>query len=213
MLFLYIVLFLILLYFILFIFQKYKCKQNKFVLYFGIPGCGKSTVASLIAHKSMKKNSYSHILSNFAITGTECLDKSDIGVYDMSNSLLIIDEAGVDFDNRNWKSNLNHNQVYFFKHHRHYNSDIFMFSQSLDIDIKLRNLANEIRIVKRSLIPFFVCTKEIRKYIDIDKDTGQIVDKYKWVLFSSKMYFMPKSWKLFNSYTRKQLDEKIFDRY
>jgi len=194
------------------ILQNILCKQSHFTLYFGIPGSGKSTIAALIAKKTMKKKKR-RVLSNFAIKGTYVLNKDDIGVYDMSNSLLIVDEAGVDYDNRNWKNNLNPNQVYFYKHYRHYNCDIVMFSQSIDIDIKLRNLADKYRIVKKSLIPFFVKTKLIKKKIDINKETGEIIDRYSFVIFSTKRYFSPKAWKLFNSYQRRELPNKDYEKY
>ena len=194
------------------ILQKIICKQSNFTLYFGIPGSGKSTIAALIAKKTMKRKKR-RVFSNFAIKGTYVLNKEDIGVYDMSNSLLIVDEAGVDYDNRNWKNNLNLDQVYFYKHYRHYNCDIVMFSQSIDIDVKLRNLANEYRIVKKSMIPFFVCTKAIKKKIDINKETGEIIDRYSFVFLSTKRYFSPKAWKLFNSYQRRELQNKKFDIY
>lgn len=188
------------------------CKRNEFTIYFGVPGSGKSTVAALLAKKTLKKNKRK-VLSNFAIKGTYILEKKDIGHYDMTNTLLILDEAGVDFDNRNWKNNLDQDQVYFFKHHRHYNSDIVLFSQSLDMDCKLRNLATKLKVVKSSIIPFFIVTKTIAKKIDINKETGEIIDRYYWIPLSGKRYFSPKAWKLFNSYTRRELEIKDFERY
>ena len=214
MIILYILVSIVVLYLFLMILQSILCKQSKFTIYFGIPGSGKSTIAALIAKKEMKKRKKGRrVFSNFAIKGTNVLNKEDIGVYDMYNSLLIIDEAGVDYDNRNWKNNLNPDQVYFYKHYRHYHCDIVMFSQSIDVDIKLRNLANEYRIVKKSIIPFFVTTKLIKKKIDINKDTGEIIDRYYFVFLSSKRYFSPKAWKLFNSYQRKELLTKQYDVY
>ena len=207
-----IIIFLLIIYSISFVLESIICKQNKFTIYFGIPGSGKSTVAALLAKKELKRRK-KRVLSNFAIKGTYVLEKDDIGKYDMSNSLLIIDEAGVDFDNRNWKSNFNSDQVYFFKHHRHYNCDIICFSQSLDMDSKLRNLGREYKIVKKSIFPFFIVTRTIKKKIDIDKETGQIIDKFYFKFLSRKHYFSPKSWKLFDSYQRKELDYKDFERY
>ena len=210
----YILVIILIVYLFLSILQKIICKQSHFTIYFGIPGSGKSTVASLIAKKEMKKAKKGRrVFSNFAIKGTYVLDKEDIGVYDMTNSLLIVDEAGVDYDNRNWKDNLNKDQVYFYKHYRHYLCDIVMFSQALDIDIKLRNLSDIYRIVKRSIIPFFITTKEIRKKIDINKETGELIERYYWVFLSSKRYFSPKAWKLFNSYQRRELAYKEYVKY
>lgn len=194
--------------------QSCICRQSHFTIYFGIPGSGKSTIASLIAKKELKKSKKGRrVFSNFAIKGTYVLNKEDIGIYDMTNSLLIVDEAGVDYDNRNWKDNLTKEQVYFYKHYRHYLCDIAMFSQALDIDVKLRNLSDRYRIVRKSLIPFYVITKEIRKKIDINKETGELIERFYWVFLSTKRYFSPKAWRLFNSYQRKELATKEYDIY
>lgn len=187
------------------------CKKSKITIYFGVPGSGKSTIACRIARKKLKKKI--DVYSNFAIKGTYKLEKEDIGKYQIENSLLIFDEAGVDFDNRNWKVNFNKDQVYFLKNHRHYKDDIIFFSQNLDMDVKIRNLSDDLRIVKKSIIPFFVVERSIKKTIGINPDTKQLEDVYCYKFLSRKWYFMPKSWKYFNSYTRKELASKVFEKY
>lgn len=49
---------------------------------------------------------------------------------------LIIDEAGLEYDNR--KMAMTTDEIYFFKYHRHYQLDVDFFSQGLDVDIKIR---------------------------------------------------------------------------
>lgn len=213
MVFLYVLVSLFVIWLFLSVLEGVICKRNDFIIYIGIPGSGKSTIAALIARKVLKKKKRA-VYSNFAIKGTyEFSIKDDLGYYDISNSVLILDELGVDLDNRNWKNNFTQDQVYFIKHHRHYNVDIYGFSQSFDMDSKMRNLAREYRIVYKSFIPFFVVSRSIGRKIDINKDTGEIIDRYYWKFMSRKFYFMPKSWKLFNSYSKRLLPSKHFNTY
>ncbi len=208
----YILLFLFVLYFFMVILESFLCKQNKFVIYIGIPGSGKSTIASLIAKKDLKKKK-GRVFSNFAIKGTYKIDTKEVGYFDVSDSTLILDEIGVDLDNRNWKNNFTKENVYFYKHHRHYNVDIYAFSQSLDMDVKLRNLAREYKVVYKSFFPFFVTSRTLGRKIDVNKETGEVIDRYYWKFASRKRYFMPRSWKLFNSYSRIDLPKVDLVRY
>ena len=98
-------------------------------VYFGVPGSGKTTYAAYLARKAQKesivirlckrfpcrftnwilsgnnwKRAYP-VWSNVPIKGTYQLNaKSDIGVYMIQNGKMIIDEAGVEFNNRDYKA-------------------------------------------------------------------------------------------------------------
>lgn len=52
---------------------------------------------------------------------------------------MIIDEAGIDFNNREYKS-FNTDMIEFFKLHRHYKLDIYVITQGIDIDLTIRRL-------------------------------------------------------------------------
>ena len=134
-----------------------KSKPVALSLYFGIPGAGKSTFAAYLAKKDMKKGR--KVWSNFGITGAMKCEKSDFGKYMMTDGRLIIDEAGLEYDNR--KMAMTNDEIYFFKYHRHYQLDVDFFSQGLDVDIKIRKLARHIYLIKPSLLPFFIKRKEI----------------------------------------------------
>ena len=75
-----------------------KAKPVSLSLYFGIPGAGKSTYAAYLAKKDMKKGR--KVWSNFGITGAMKCEKADFGKFMMSDGRLIIDEAGLEYDNR-----------------------------------------------------------------------------------------------------------------
>ena len=194
------------------IYSFFKIKPgNKFDIYFGVPGCGKTTFAAWIAKKSVKKKKT--VLSNVPIRGTYKVTKQDIGNYQIKDCNLIIDEAGVDYNNRKFKT-FSDEEVYFFKYHRHYNVDVSIFSQGYnDMDLKLRTLATQFYVVKKSFIPFFIKRKLILKKIGIDKMTHEIKDEYYFALFGSKYIFMPSLWKMFDSYSYKELPTKEFEPY
>lgn len=187
-------------------------RNNDFDIYFGVPGSGKTTFAAWVHKKTLKRkrNSYSTV----PIKGSYEITKKDIGYYDMSHGSIIWDEAGIDVDNRKFKDNFTPEQVAFLKLHRHYDTDIYCFSQYWnDIDIKLRNLATRLFLVKKSFLPFFIVRKEIKKCIGINKETRQIEDFYDFVFLGSKRIFSPSLWKMFNSHECPELPKKDFKKY
>lgn len=184
---------------------------NTFDIYFGVPGSGKTTFAAWLSKKRLKRSK--KVYSNVDIKGCYAVEKSDIGKYDISDGLLILDEAGIEYNNRNYKS-FSNNEVSFFKKHRHYNIDIAIFSQDFqDMDIKLRKLATRYYLVRKSMIPFCLSRKTIRKKIDIRKDTGEIIERYYFVFLSRRLIFAPVVWKMFNTHEREELPYKEFRKY
>lgn len=206
--FLYLILFIIVKFYSMF---KYKRNCN-FSTYFGVPGSGKTTVAACLSKHNLKH--HIPVYSNVPIKGCYEIVKEDIGKYKIENGLLILDECGTEFDNRNYKSNFTNEQVRWFKKHRHYQVDIACFSQYWnDIDIKLRNLSTSLYLIKPSIIPFFVVRKKIKKYIGINKDTKEIVDEYSFVPFSSFYFYSPSVWKMFKTHDKEELPIKKFNIY
>ena len=123
---------------------------------------------------------------------------------------MIIDEAGVEFNNRNYKS-FPQTAVKFFKYHRHYGVSVDVFSQSFDdMDVTLRRLAQNFYVVRRSLIPFFIVIKRIKRKVGIDDNTHQLVDAYSFgmPIIDTKWVFAPPLWKMFNSYDYDELPDK-----
>lgn len=190
-------------------FMKKPCH---FDVYFGVPGSGKTTFAAYLSKKRLKKKG--KVYSNVPIKGTYILDPvKDLGTYDVSNALIIVDEAGIEYNNRNFKD-FKQNNLEFYKFHRHYKTDVAIFSQDYaDMDLKLRKLATRYYLVKKSFWPYFIKRKLIGKRIGIDKLTHEIIDEYYFVLFGSKWIFCPKLWKMFNTEERKELPKKEFKKY
>lgn len=225
----------IVLIFVLFRWLKPSTPPNVLNVYFGVPGSGKTTFAAWLTKRSMSQSrvitwAEAHpgklsawilgsglwkrrlpVYSNVPITGAYSLDpQKDIGIHMIEKGKVIIDEAGIEYNNRAYKS-FPPDAVYWYKYHRHYQCSVDVFSQSYeDMDITLRRLAQNYFVVKKSLLPFCIVCKRIRRKVGIDDNTHQIIDKYYFGLpvLDTQWVFSPPLWKLFNSFSRKELPEK-----
>lgn len=181
-------------------------------IFFGVPGSGKTTLAAKLVYQNLKKGIPT--FSNVDIFGAIQYSTTDLGNYNINNADLIIDEAGIDFNNRKYKT-LPQSTIEWFKYYRHHGiRNIYIFSQSYeDMDITLRRLADRLYILRRSLIPYCFATRRINVKIGIDEDTHQIIDKYFFQRLSLRLFFGPKYWKMFNSWDVKPLREKKWNIY
>lgn len=151
-------------------------------IFFGNPGCGKTTLACRMFYKVLKKGKkspYLHLFSNFENKLSHQVDLSGLGEWSFpERSYIIVDEAGIEYNNRKYKS-LGQSTISWFKLHRHYRCDIDFVSQSWeDIDITVRRLADELWYIRR-LGPFTMC-RRVYKRIGVDENTHQIIDKYEF---------------------------------
>lgn len=230
---------LILAVYLAFFLRSFLCPKHPHVLnvYFGVPGSGKTTFAAYLTRWALHENPIitfcrKHenaltkrilaskylkrridVYSNVPITGAYQLDaKKDIGNYMIENAKIIIDEAGIEYNNRSYKT-FPPESIYFYKYHRHYQDSVDVFSQSYeDMDVTLRRLAQNFYVVKESLIPGCVVCRRIRRKIGVDDTTHQIMDLYKMgmPILDTKRIWAPSLWKMFNSYSRKELPHKDF---
>lgn len=180
------------------------CKPaNQFVHIFCPPGTGKTTLAAKIVRDARKSDRV--VYSNVPIITSKkfCLD--DMGKKDLRHCILIIDEAGSTLSNRKWYQNLNEKQIDFLKKHRHYDVDIYTFSQAYgDIDNKFRELTTRLLMLKKSRLPFFVRAIAIHKKMDLIN--GQIVEFFEYDKSNSFRFFVVNLWAYFNSW---QKDEDL----
>lgn len=219
--------------------RSFMCPKHPHVLnvYFGVPGSGKTTFAAHLTKWALHEsgivrwcrkhdNALSKIIlksgyfkrridvySNVPITGAYQLNpKDDIGNYMIEDAKIIIDEAGIEYNNRSYKT-FPQEAIYFYKYHRHYKTSVDVFSQSFDdMDVTLRRLAQNFYVVRKSLVPFCVVARRIRRKVGVDDTTKQIADLYSMGLpiLDTKRIFSPPLWKMFNSYSRKELPHKDF---
>ena len=204
-------------------------------VYFGVPGSGKTTYAAYLARQAQYESIFIKLCkrypnrftdwllctryfkrslpvwSNVPIKGTYKLNaKTDLGIYMVQGGKLIIDEAGVEFNNRDYKS-FPKTAIKFFKYHRHYGVSVDVFSQSFeDMDVTIRRLAQNFYVVKKSLLPFFIKTKRVFRRVGVDQQTHQLVDQYFFgvPVLDTRWIFCPPLWKMFNSYNTDDLPSK-----
>ncbi len=206
---------------------------------FGLPGCGKTTLATKKAisinrkikrdKKRLKRGKkprcpYERVLTNFKCKGCYKIDFSDIGVYNIQNCAIILDEITVDADNRDYK-NFKKSSVEGFVYHRHYFNDIFYYTQQWDaVDKKIRNLTHTLYYARKSqLFPFslFTKTKQIFRTIDINEHTKEIVTGYRFpnlfelilsifgLIRLGEVCFRPLYYKYFDSFSQPLLLKKF----
>lgn len=183
-------------------------------LFFGDCGSGKTSLAVRLMYKQSrcrkKKKIYDYIYSNIGDTISLPLDVRLLSDYKPpKRSYLVIDESGIEFNSRRFKS-FDIGFIEFFKKHRHESCDIDFFSQSWDdTDKIIRDLSAQYWHVTRFW--FLTVCRRYFKRIEIDKNTHQIITGFYtrrvlWQLlpFQPKQFmfcFRPKYYKFFNSFS------------
>lgn len=182
-------------------------------LFFGSPGCGKTTLSVALIYKMQKRKKplYDRYFCNFSNDlADEC---SLVGLGDWTfpeRSYIAVDESGIEFNNRKFKA-MPQSTIAWLKLHRHYKCDLDFFSQAWDdSDITIRRLAHELWYVRR-LGPVTM-VRRVYKRVSVDEQTHQIIDAFdlgkllKRFLpppFGSRTWFLiwrPKYYKYFDTY-------------
>lgn len=161
--------------------------------YIGKPGAGKTTALTSIVQKNeLKKKICCYVPFLDCIlkpyTVIYCNDKSIYNCiyYESStlgdwkpvpNSLILISEAGVYFNNRNtFKCNAAAHRL--FAIHRHLHTDIVWESQTVDVDIKLRQRTDSIWLLTKSLLPNRSILQKVFFKIDVNDEQHTLSEIY-----------------------------------
>ena len=168
------ILILIFLFFLYLIFLDKKL-LNPYKLYviIGNKGTGKTAYMTSLAYKYSKKGY--NVFTNFGIFNELSLDYWNDEF--PPNSVLFIDEVGLLHDNRSFKT-FPKECAEFYKYQRKNKLIIYLASQTVDIDKKIRDLADYHILLRRFLpIVFPVYYKRINKVAQ-QLDTGglEIID-------------------------------------
>lgn len=112
----------------------------KLVMVFGKKGSGKTTLLTKLALQALKKGF--PVYTTIDVPGCIKFDVQDVGRCGFPpESVIFIDEVGMIWDNRDYKKFRTDVRDYF-KLQRHYRNTVYLFSQTFDVDVKLRNLTD-----------------------------------------------------------------------
>ncbi len=193
----------------------------KLIMIFGKKGCGKTTLLTKIALQNIAKGK--KVYSTEIIPGTYTIDPHDIGHVELDeDSVLLVDEAGIWYNNRKYKDKnrlMTDEVIEWYKLQRHRKITVYLFSQTFDVDVKLRDLTDEMYLVTK-VLRVFSYSKRILKRIVLNKSSAESPSKIdedlvfdSILLFpfgSRKLTYIPKYSKYFDSFTCRPLLNRPF---
>lgn len=145
------------------------------------------------------------------------IDHNDIGVYHFPKyAVIICDEVGLLWDNRNFKSFKEYHRNYF-KLQGHYKHLVIMASQSHDVDKKIRDLCDQLGVVEK--FPFFNLSRIrwISRKITLTEAEGDqpssVTESLQWrfpLLGGNSFVYRPLFYPFFDSYEAPELEKKKF---
>lgn len=191
----------------------------KLIFVFGKKGSGKSTLLEKLSNQYLKKGwtVYStEVTGDLSFTtydpdSINPISPRDIYKYNFpERSAIFIDEVSLIWDNRNFK-NMDTKVVEWFRYQRHHKCRVYLFSQSFDIDKKLRDLCDEMYIVGKLARVLVRAKRIIRKPVVVHPspeapariDEDLIVDGPLMAFFGGRIYAWIPYWaKTFNSFKK-----------
>lgn len=177
--------------------SKYK-NPYKLIMIFGKKGSGKSTLLTRLAVTEAKHGKI--VYSNMPIyyPGIRIFDPKDIGKRSFpEGSVVFIDEAGSLYDNRNFKEFKPETRDWF-KLQRKHKVKVYLFSQTFDVDVKLRNLTDLMFMCTCHFNVLSVARRVNRKLVVVEPtgdSEGRITDGYEiqsliWQLFGFRSIYL-----------------------
>ena len=188
----------------------------KLIFVFGKKGSGKSTLLTKLAIKYSRKKWSVWTTEN--IPGTHNIDDPKL-IYRMDfpeRSCILIDEVSLIWDNRDFKS-MDKKVVEWFRYQRHHKCRVYFFSQTFDIDKKLRDLADDMFLVNKYFRVFVIAKHIVRKPVVVHPgpdspariDDDMVVDGPLLWLFGGRITaFIPYWSKFFDSHKLPDLDQQ-----
>ena len=191
--------------------------------YFGLPGCGKTTLLTMKAQKALSDiargvSKYKYVFTNFECAGCHKITFMDLDSFTVKDSLILLDELVIDADNRGFKQ-FPLGIRDFLILHRHESVDVIYATQAYDkVDLKIRVLTAELWYMRKTVIPilssFTLCTK-IYRNMDINEYTSDIVYGYRFCNFverffasNNQLIWRPRYYKYFDSFDSLQLAQR-----
>ena len=195
--------FFLLFFLFLFLFRDYLRQPFTLNFIFGKKGSGKSLYMVKLMRRYLRRGYtvYSDISVN--LKGVIPISADDLADHwPVEDSAIFLDEAGLLFDNRNFK-NFKKGHTEFFKLQRKCRCVVWLNSQSFDIDKKIRDVTDNMFLQTRFLV-WSIC-RPIARTITLTEPDGdnesRVADKLKFrSIFSWKWTFIPHYVKFFDSF-------------
>lgn len=192
----------------------YKCRNPyKLEMVIGKKGSGKTTDIQRRTFDGLARGWT--VYSSTPVAGARLFDPKTLAMSSLpENSLVLIDEAGIIWHNRDYK-NFGGDMKNYFKLQRHYKHKVVLYSQSWDVDKVLRELCDTIWIMKNYFGCYSISRHVIRTISVISakdmRGEGHIADdlQYDPLIFfwcgAVRFTFIPKYMPFFDSY---EVEEK-----
>lgn len=204
----------------------HKCTKKylnpyKLIFIFGKKGSGKSTLLTKYALDYLRRGW--SVYSTEKCPGTYQIKPQDIGYAQFPpRSVIIVDEVGMIWDNRGFKTFPAEVRDYF-KLQRHYQHVVILASQTFDVDKKIRDLADEMYLVEKKFRVFSYAKKILRRTVLLESKNSKDGDSRiaedlvfdSLLLFwagSRKFTYIPKYTKYFDSFKVPALPDREFEK-
>lgn len=186
-------------------YSKKYVNPNKLIFIFGKKGSGKSTymVKEMLLHLKNGWTVYTN-MDEVSIPGVRVFDVEQLkSCCPDEHSVLFIDEAGLVWNNRGYKS-FDSGYTEFFKLQRKYKCKVYVNSQSFDVDKKIRDLTDSM-VLQTSIGNIIGVSRPIVRSIKLTEATAdsdsRIADNLRFAGFSHiKFTWLPRYFKYFNSF-------------
>lgn len=207
-----IILLFVLAYVFLLIYSSRYYSPYKLIIIFGKKACGKSTDIVKRALK-FQKLGYRTFCSERDVKVCEYFDPQDFGLFSVPKSVIFLDEAGALMHKRDFadksKFGLLKQARIFSKWLRHEEMICFIYSQSFDIDLSLKENADELWYYKKVFGCFTYGKRIVKTFTITEPDAdrpGAFMDSYEFAGFfqrgSRMLTFIPRYSKYFDSFKK-----------
>lgn len=185
--------------------RKYN-NPYKLIYLFGKKGSGKSTlmVKWMIRYLKRGWNVYTD-MPDVNIFGVRVINAKDLEKFTPENhSALFLDEIGLTFDNRKFKS-FPDGVNQWFKFQRKYHVVTVVNSQSFDVDLKIRALVDKMYLLQ-SVGGFLSVVRPITRTVTLTEPSAEsesrIADQLRFDRFWHwKIIYLPRYFKYFDSFS------------
>lgn len=190
--------------FVVFLKRKYN-NPFKLIFVFGKKGSGKSCYLVHEIKKHLKKGWTVYTDLPVHLDGVRLISASDLDSFrPVSNSLVCLDEVGITWNNRDYKS-FSRGITEYIKLQRHFKVKMIINSQSFDVDKKIRDCTDSM-ILQTNLLNCISISRPIVRSITLTEPTSEaesrIADKLQFdKIWRWRFYWMPRYFKYFDSHS------------